>query len=400
MVDHQAAASQAAGGGDRVPFCPESMYHLVGSKLYFTVHEGQEVTAKMIRGLPALFFFSSTIPESYASFCDDFGPLDISMVVRFCEEIKSKMDHPLLAHRRIVFYTLAVPEFVTNSAFLLCCYLMIFEGLSPAGAWARFERVAGLPVLHYRDATFEMPTFHLSILDCLKGLRRAMDLAWFDAARFDVEKYDAFYESPSHDLNVMNPNFIAFACPKDEPDAYLTRDRKPSAHVEIFRQLGVSDVVRLNEKGNYSDSVFVDAGFIHSDLEFDDCTCPPSYIVERFLDVCDAAKGVVAVHCLAGLGRTGTLIGCHMIKHYGFTAAECIGYLRAMRPGSVIGRQQHYLELIAECEWKGNLPVCLTKLCRKSSRMLGALGETRRFNAFLRLRRCFVQDQTCLPWRP
>lgn len=49
------------------------------------------------------------------------------------------------------------------------------------------------------------------------------------------------------------------------------------------------------------------------------------------------------IHCKAGLGRTGVLICSYMIKHYGFTAEEAMGYIRVCRPGSVIGPQQHYL---------------------------------------------------------
>lgn len=33
-----------------------------------------------------------------------------------------------------------------------------------------------------------------------------------------------------------------------------------------------------------------------------------------------------------------------MMKHYGFSAAEAIGWMRICRPGSVIGPQQQYLE--------------------------------------------------------
>ena len=37
------------------------------------------------------------------------------------------------------------------------------------------------------------------------------------------------------------------------------------------------------------------------------------------------------------------LICAYLIKHYGFTAEEAIGYIRICRPGSVIGPQQKYL---------------------------------------------------------
>lgn len=46
----------------------------------------------------------------------------------------------------------------------------------------------------------------------------------------------------------------------------------------------------------------------------------------------------------AGLGRTGTLIGCYLMKRYCFTAAEAIGWIRICRPGSVIGPQQNFLQ--------------------------------------------------------
>ena len=53
--------------------------------------------------------------------------------------------------------------------------------------------------------------------------------------------------------------------------------------------------------------------------------------------------GGVAIHCKAGLGRTGVLICCYMMKHYQLTAREALGYIRVCRPGSVIGHQQLFL---------------------------------------------------------
>ena len=50
------------------------------------------------------------------------------------------------------------------------------------------------------------------------------------------------------------------------------------------------------------------------------------------------------VHCKAGLGRTGSLIGCYIMKHWRWTAMETIAWLRICRPGSIIGHQQEWLE--------------------------------------------------------
>lgn len=66
-------------------------------------------------------------------------------------------------------------------------------------------------------------------------------------------------------------------------------------------------------------------------------------IVEKFIELVDNTKGAVAVHCKAGLGRTGTLIGCYAMKRYAFPAAAFIGWIRLARPGSILGPQQHFM---------------------------------------------------------
>lgn len=100
--------------------------------------------------------------------------------------------------------------------------------------------------------------------------------------------------------------------------------------------------MRLNNK-TYDPSTFTKNGIRHVEMYFTDGTAPSLEIVDRFLELAETTEGVIAVHCKAGLGRTGTLIGCFMMKHFQFNAADFIGWIRICRPGSILGPQQHFL---------------------------------------------------------
>lgn len=55
-------------------------------------------------------------------------------------------------------------------------------------------------------------------------------------------------------------------------------------------------------------------------------------------------KGAVAIHCRAGLGRTGTMISAYMMHKYDIMAGEAIAWTRLCRPGCVMGPQHAFLE--------------------------------------------------------
>lgn len=117
--------------------------------------------------------------------------------------------------------------------------------------------------------------------------------------------------------------------------------------LDYFVKNNVQLVVRLNSH-LYDAKEFTKRNIQHIDMIFDDGTCPTLEYVQKFIGAAECIinrGGKIAVHCKAGLGRTGCLIGAHLIYTHGFTANECIAYMRMIRPGMVVGPQQHWLYL-------------------------------------------------------
>ena len=142
---------------------------------------------------------------------------------------------------------------------------------------------------------------------------------------------------------IVPDKFLAFSGPaEEEHDEDGWRTFTPDDYAPLFKKFGVGTVVRLNKKA-YNEQRFIDKGFRFEDLYFVDGTTPSKKIVKKFLKIAEEEDEGIAIHCKAGLGRTGTLIGLYCMKHYGFPAAAFIGWIRICRPGSILGPQQHYL---------------------------------------------------------
>lgn len=179
-------------------------------------------------------------------------------------------------------------------------------------------------------------------------------------------------KSRNGDLNILGP-FIPFASPTEsswiegalqsassEHIVHTPAKSKAISHqlhcvLDVFQREDVGLVARLNDE-LYDRRHFLDVGIEHIEMFFDDGTNPPDDIVREFIRLAEHTienkRQKVAVHCKAGLGRTGVLIGAYLVYKYQFTAQEAIGFMRIVRPGMVVGPQQQYM-VLNQLKWAG-----------------------------------------------
>ena len=111
----------------------------------------------------------------------------------------------------------------------------------------------------------------------------------------------------------------------------------PTSKDEIkwMQEEGVKSIVTIREepldenwinKINYLHVLSDDMGV----PSFDDLKSSVDYIDKRIQN-----KEPVMVHCLAGLGRTGTILACYLIKYEKMSAIDAIQHVREKRHGSI-----------------------------------------------------------------
>ncbi|KAM5261264.1 dual specificity protein phosphatase CDC14B isoform 17-T18 [Hipposideros larvatus] len=275
-------------------------------------------------------YFSIDNELEYENFYADFGPLNLAMVYRYCRKINKKLKSITLIRKKIVHFTGCDQRKQANAAYLVGCYMVIYLGRTPEEAYRKlmFGDTSYIP---FRDAAYGSCNFYITLLDCFHAVKK---------------------KAENGDLNWIIPDqFIAFCGPHSRTrleSGY--HQHSPETYIPYFKNHNVTTIIRLNKR-MYNAKHFTNAGFDHYDLFFADGSTPTDAIVKEFLDICENAEGAIAVHCKAGLGRTGTLIACYIMKHYRMAAAETIAWIRICRPGSVIGPQQQFLVMKQASLW-------------------------------------------------
>lgn len=117
-----------------------------------------------------------------------------------------------------------------------------------------------------------------------------------------------------------------------------------------LRQAGIEVVMTLTEEP-LPKTWINEAGLMSVHIPIPDMDVPTqsqlTHAIESIHSAHHAGLGV-AVHCAAGRGRTGTILAGYLVTQ-GYRAAEAIGKIREMRPGSVeTYEQERVIEQYAE----------------------------------------------------
>ncbi len=105
--------------------------------------------------------------------------------------------------------------------------------------------------------------------------------------------------------------------------------------VEWLQEEGVKTIVTIREVPLEEDWVD-NMNYLHvlsDDMgvpSFEDLKNSVDYVHKKIQN-----KEPVMVHCLAGLGRTGTILACYLIKYEKMSAEDAIQHVREKRHGSI-----------------------------------------------------------------
>lgn len=224
-------------------------------------------------------------------------------------------------------------------------------------------------VIGFRTEGEGLCDHRVSIVDCLLGFQMALNhLPSLKLNSFNVEDLLTMEQPQNGDLNWIIPGkLLALAGPTN-------KNWPITAFLEYAEKNSIGAMVRLNREHYSAEEVTKTGTIEHIEMFMHDGTNPTDQNIRDFIDLVDRinTKGLaVAVHCRAGLGRTGTMIAAYLMFQYARDIKEMkhhqqhsncpclqlkpsevaralIGYLRIMRPGSVLSGQPEFLESISE----------------------------------------------------
>ena len=112
------------------------------------------------------------------------------------------------------------------------------------------------------------------------------------------------------------------------------------AELEWVRKQGVKSIITMTEN-SLPESWIKDINYLHVPTE--DLSAPDMDKIDQTVDfIQERIKNdePIMIHCAAGIGRTGTILACYLIKYYNLSAKNAIEKVRKERPGSIQSESQ------------------------------------------------------------
>jgi len=181
---------------------------------YTTITTEDRESGETISVKRRVHYFSIDTELVYWNFFLDFGPLNLGQLYRFCQKLKSKLEDSRFKNRVLCFYSNTSFDKRANAIFLVCAWQVIYLKRTPEESCRPFmdlilpdyyaeQRQSGRQNnLHGKSQLDPLPPFHdaspsecnydLTILDCIKGLAKALHYDFFNFNDFPITEYEHF----------------------------------------------------------------------------------------------------------------------------------------------------------------------------------------------------------------
>ena len=311
----------------------------VYDKFYIDLHINELHTMELIKTYNKHYYFSSNHFESYIPFNNDYGPINIHTILDFCLFVKNKLTHPRLKNRKIVYYIYndANSYYMLNTLLLVSALMMTHYNLNVNTIIFTLHKYFNRCPTHFIDCVSQHGGYTTSITDCIKVLYLLVKNNTISLTSFDYDDFMYCLDFNKRDMTILPHRLIAMI----EPPS----NRLLEVKEELLKR-NVKHIIQLNDDIEYDKSIFTD-DMKHYNMSFEDCSTPSIDIVNSFVELLKNTNDEkIAIHCKAGLGRTGLFVCIYLMITFQIDARQAIAMIRMYRSGSIMGYQGYFLEML------------------------------------------------------
>lgn len=128
---------------------------------------------------------------------------------------------------------------------------------------------------------------------------------------------------------------------------FFVMDAPTNENIDLYLKAmegqDVSYWVRCCEAASYDEGKLAALGIERIVWSFPDGEAPPLEVIENWLNLCFSSERVIAIHCVAGLGRAPLLVAIALIES-GLDPMEAVELIRQKRRGAINRLQLKYLQ--------------------------------------------------------